>query len=321
MRLGNLNLSSRVLSAPLAGVSSRPYRLLAIRGGAAVTYTEMISSEGLIRYQESTLELLRFGPNERPLGIQIFGGNPSVMGRAARITADEFAPDFIDLNFGCPVRKVVGRNGGAAVLKDLALTEEIIRAVVAAVGETPVTVKIRTGWDTSRPVFEKVGLIAEEAGCRGITLHARSRSCGFAGKADWSAIKRLKEAVSIPVIGNGDIRTPEDAARMIRETGCDGVMIGRASMGNPTIFRQVEQYLSGQVPELPTTNDKIDLALEHTRLMVEQFGPRNGIIKMRKFLGWYVKGLDDASRLRRRLFQVETIEEIEAVLGTYYSTR
>ncbi len=321
MRLGNLNLTGRVLAAPLAGVSNRPFRLLARRGGAALVYTEMISSDGLIREHGKTLDLARFGPDERPIGLQLFGAKPEVMGGATATAIRLFAPDLIDLNFGCPVRKVVGHNGGAAVLKDLGMTEAIIRAAVASAGETPVTIKIRTGWDDSRPVYEEVGRIADDAGCAGITLHARSRSRGFAGAADWSAIKRLKDAVSIPVIGNGDIRTPEDAARMIESTGCDAVMIGRQSMGDPNIFNRVERFLTDgtRLPE-PTPADNVALAIEHMRMIVEQHGEPRGVFMSRKCLAWYVRGFDGASALRQQLFRVETLAGAEDLLGEYLPT-
>jgi len=320
MRLGNLNLPDPVLAAPLAGVSNRPFRLLAKCGGAALVYTEMISSEGLIREHRKTFDLARFSPDERPIGVQLFGARPEAMGQAAAIVVDVLAPDLIDLNFGCPVRKVVGHNGGAAVLKDLGLTEAIIRAAVENAGETPVTIKIRTGWDEQNPVYEPVGAIAEQAGCAGITLHARSRSRGFAGRADWSAIARLKQTVGIPVIGNGDVRTPEDAARMIETTGCDGLMIGRASMGDPNIFGRIARYLAEgiRLPD-PTPVEKVTVALDHMRLIVAQYGQPRGVLMSRKVLAWYARGFDGASGLRRTLFQVETLADAEAALQAYLS--
>jgi tRNA-dihydrouridine synthase B len=315
MQIGNLNLKGRVLLAPLAGVSNRPFRVLAIRSGAALTYTEMISSEGIIRDHPRTLAMMAFGPDERPIGIQLFGANPDSMQKAAEIAVNRFQPDLVDINFGCPVRKVVNKNGGAAVLKDLRLTEEIIRGVVVGAGRTPVTVKIRTGWDDKSPVFLRVGEIAESAGVAGICLHARSRSGGYAGKADWSAIKALKDAVGIPVIGNGDVLTPLDAARMFTETGCDAVMIGRATMGNPLIFRQINEYLdTGLVPDEPTVTELMKTACLHARLMAETFGEERGIRMMRRYLTWYVRGFRGAPELRRALTQVSTVAEIEAAL-------
>ncbi len=322
MRIGILNLKSQVVSAPLAGVSYRPFRLLALKAGAALTYTEMVSSEGIIRQQARTLGMMGFKPDERPIGIQIFGANPELMSQAARITVERNNPDLIDINLGCPVRKVVNQNGGAAVLKDLVLTEEVIRATTEGAGQTPVTVKIRTGWDEANPVYERVGRIAQAAGVAAVTLHARSRSKGFSGDADWAAIRKLKDSVDIPVIGNGDVKTPADAKRMLDETGCDGVMIGRAALGNPFIFNQVTHYLAtGELLQEPTVPDKIEMACYHAQLMAEEFGEARGIVKMRRYLGWYVKGFEGASQLRQRLFQVCTTSDIDEVFGDYLTER
>ncbi|MBN1212244.1 MAG: tRNA dihydrouridine synthase DusB [candidate division Zixibacteria bacterium] len=318
MRIGNLNLKGQVLAAPLAGISNRPFRVLAVGWGAALTYTEMVSSEGIIRHQKKTLALMEFQSDEQPIGIQLFGANPEVMGQAAAIVREQFCPDLIDLNFGCPVKKVVRKNGGAAVLKDLVLTEEIIRAVVEAAGEIPVTIKIRSGWDDENPVYIEAGIIARKAGAAAVTLHARSRSRGFAGEADWLAIKKLKNAIDIPVIGNGDIKTPLDARRMIDQTACDAVMIGRVSFGNPFIFGRVDHYLkTGELLPEPSVTDKIELALEHAELMVGQYGETRGAKMMRRYLGWYVKGWPGATELRPRLFQVETRDDIKQVFDDY----
>ena len=318
MKLGNLNLKGRALAAPLAGISNRPFRVLATRLGAALTYTEMVSSEGIIRRQKRTMAMLKFQPDEQPLGIQLFGANPEVMGQAAMIVGQQFRPDLIDINFGCPVKKVVQKNGGAAVLKDLVLTGEIIRAVVEAAGDIPVTIKIRSGWDETTPVYIEAGLIAQQAGAAGVTLHARSRSRGFAGEADWSAIKKLKEVVAIPVIGNGDIKTPLDASRMIDQTGCDAVMIGRVSFGDPFIFGRVNHYLeTGELLPEPSIPETIELALEHARLMTEVYGEERGAKMMRRHLGWYVKGWPGATELRPLLFQVKSIEDIKTVFNSF----
>jgi tRNA-dihydrouridine synthase B len=315
MKIGNLNLAGRVLAAPLAGVSNRPFRVLAVACGAGMTYTEMVSSEGIIRHQRKTLAMLRFQPDERPLGIQLFGARPGVMGEAAAIVVEQFKPDLIDLNFGCPVKKVVNKNGGAAVLKDLGLTRAIIAAVVDRAGEVPVTIKIRSGWDQAHPVYIDAGRIAEETGAQAVTLHARSRSGGFSVRADWSAIKRLKDAVGITVIGNGDVRSPEDARRMLDETNCDGVMIGRASMGDPSIFARINHYLeTGALLPLPSLAETVATVRRHTRLMVEVYGEISGPKMMRKHFGWYFRGFGGASALRQRLLGTKTAAEIENVL-------
>ncbi len=315
MRIGNLNLSGRVFAAPLAGISNRPFRVLAARAGAAITYTEMVSAEGIVRNQAKTLEMLKFQRDEQPLGAQLFGADPNAIGEAVRKVISGFHPDLIDLNFGCPVRKVVNKNGGAAVLKDLKLTEQIVRQAVTAAGEIPVTIKIRSGWDDATPVFVEVGRIAEDSGAAAVTLHARSRSGGFSGRADWTSVKQLKDAVGIPVIGNGDIATPQDARRMLDETGCDAVMVGRAALGNPRIFKEINHYLeTGRALGGPSRAERIQMAREHVRLMVEEYGEARGVLKMRKCFCWYCKGFPGASELRQRLVHVSTVDEFEQIL-------
>ncbi len=318
MQIGNLNVKDGVLLAPLAGVSNRPFRVLATKAGASVTYTEMVSSEGIIRHQDKTFDMMRFKSDEQPLGIQLFGANPEVMREAAHVTAETFKPDLIDINFGCPVKKVVNKNGGSAVLKDLKLTEDIIRATVEGAGETPVTIKIRTGWDDDHPVYLQVGEIAQRAGAKAVALHARSRAKGFSGSADWTSIRDLKKSVDIPVIGNGDAVTPQDVRRMLEETGCDAVMIGRAALGNPFVFKQMRHYLAtGELLDEPSVQEKIEMARLHAQLMQEQFGEERGAIMMRRYLGWYVKGFKGASELRPQLFQVTTITDIDRIFAEY----
>ena len=218
------------------------------------------------------------------------------------------------------VKKVVNKNGGAAALKDIGLTREIIVAVVEGAGATPVSIKMRTGWEESNPVYLEVGKIAQDCGVALITLHARSRSKGFSGTADWSAIKRLKDSVELVVIGNGDVNKPEDARRMLDETGCDGVMIGRAALGNPDIFRQMHHYLdTGELPDEPTIEDHIETAKQHARLMVEEYGEKRGVIKMRRSLGWYTKGFPGATVLRPKLFQISNLSDIENIFDEYLS--
>jgi tRNA-dihydrouridine synthase B len=319
MKIGNLNLPGQVLLAPLAGVSNRPFRVLAVRGGATMTFTEMVSSEAIIRLQEPTYAMMNFKNDEQPIGIQLFGADPEVMNRAAQITVERFGPQAIDINFGCPVKKVVSKNGGAAVLKDLSLTEDIIRAVVEGSGSTPVMVKMRTGWDDCSPVFCQVGRIAEKVGAKAVTLHARSRASGYSGKADWEAIKQLKQSVgNIAVIGNGDIMSPKDAKQVLDETVCDGIMIGRAALGNPFIFSQMRAYLErGEEIGEPGPLEKIDMARLHAQLQAEEFGEVRGMRMMRRYLGWYVKGFVGANELRARLMHVETVGQVDAILAAY----
>ncbi len=312
----NFKESKAIIYAPLAGISDSPSRKIARRFGADITVSELISAEGLIRNGRGTLDLTRFDDDERPFGLQIFGGNPDSMALAANILS-ELEPDFIDINFGCPARKIVGKNGGSSILKDLKLMEKIICNVVNTVN-IPVTVKMRSGWKEKTPVYLEAGRIIQNCGAAAVTLHPRSRTQGFDGKADWSQISELKQALAIPVIGNGDISTPEDAERMFDQTGCDALMIGRASIGNPWIFRNIKKYLrTGIVPPPPTVRQRIELALEHLDMNIEYYGLPSGIYRMRSRICWYFKGLPEASRIRGRLVRMETRSEIRDLFYKY----
>ena len=304
----------------MAGISTPPYRIFARRFGAAVVYTEMVSSHGLAYNSNKTKELLDFSEAERPLGIQLFGADPEIMHRAARIVT-EWEPDIIDLNFGCPVKKVVKKNGGAAVLKDLGLTKALVEAVVSA-GSIPVTAKLRSGWDETTKIFAEAGKACEDAGASALTLHARTRARQFSGRACWDDIKRLKETVSIPVIGNGDITCGEDARRMISETGCDAVMIGRAAMGYPWIFREVNHYLnSGENTPPPTLEERFAIILEHARMLIDKFGEKRAMFKMRHHVAWYSKGLIGVAQIRKRAYQMTTLAELQEILADYREGR
>ncbi len=319
MRIGNLNVKGNILCAPMAGISTPAYRLFAHRFGAAIVYSEMVSSHGLAYKSKKTNDLLDFLEIERPLGIQLFGADPEVMYRAVQITA-QWKPDIIDLNFGCPVKKVVKKNGGAAVLKDLGLTRALVEAAVAAV-DIPITVKLRSGWDETAKVFAEAGKICEEAGAKAITLHARTRARQFSGRACWADIKQLKEIVSVPVVGNGDVTCGEDAARMFSETGCDAVMIGRAAMGYPWIFREINHYLdTGANLPPPTMDERTDLILEHARMLIDSFGESRAMFKMRHHIAWYAKGLPGVARIRKRAYKMTTYADLEEILRDYRQT-
>ena len=304
--------------APMAGVSEQPFRLLCRRHGADVVVSEFLSSEGLRRGSERTMGMARFEAEERPIGIQIFGAEPAAMAEAAALVTGALAPDFVDINFGCPVKKIVKRNGGSGCLRDLDVVERIIRAVAGATS-LPVTVKIRSGWDeTSR---DPVGIArrCEDAGARALTLHARSRTQMFAGSASWDEIAAVVEAVGIPVIGNGDVMTPEDVVRMRECTGCAGVMIARGSFGSPWIFSQARALLDGLAkPPDPTSEERFATALEHARLALAVQGesPR-AVLEFRKHLGWYTRGLPGSAELRARLHQVRSLAEVEELFGRY----
>ena len=307
-----------LILAPMAGVSEPPFRQICRRFGADVLLSEFLSSEAIRRGIRRTLQDCEFEEIERPLGIQIYGADPAAMAEAAAVITEHYRPEFIDINFGCPVKKVVQRNGGSGCLRDLGLVQQIIRAVVAAT-PLPVTVKTRSGWndDTRDPVG--IALRMQDAGATAFTLHARTRTQMFTGKANWDEIARVVDALEIPVIGNGDIHAAEDVVRMVAHTRCAGVMIGRGSFGNPWLFRDARALLSGEPrPEAPTAAERFSVALDHARLALRLQGDtRKTVVEFRKHFGWYTKGLHGASELRGRLFQVESMMEAEAIFGEY----
>jgi len=307
-----------LILAPMAGVSERPYRLVCRRHGADVVVSEFLSAEGLRRGSERSFAMAAFEAEERPIGIQIFGSDPRAMGEAAALVTEAFQPEFVDINFGCPVKKVVKRNGGSGCLRDLDLVQAIIRAVAAAT-PLPVTVKIRSGWDEALRDPVGIALRCQDAGARALTLHARSRTQMFSGKADWDEIARVVEALAIPVIGNGDVATAEDVLRMREHTGCAGVMIARGSFGNPWIFAQARALLDGRAkPADPTPAERLHAALEHARLTIAIEGDTlHSAREFRKHLGWYTKGLHGSAELRARLQQVESLAAVEALFGDY----
>ena len=304
--------------APMAGVSESPFRRLCRRFGADVVVTEFLSAEGIRRENAATLDKLRFGSDERPIGVQIFGADPLAMGEAAAFVTDVFHPEFIDINFGCPVKKVVRRNGGSGCLRDLSLVESVIRSVARST-HLPVTVKIRSGWseETRDPVA--IGLRCQDAGATALALHPRTRTQMFTGSARWEEIAAVVAALEIPVIGNGDIKTAEDAVRLHRQTGCAAVMIARGSFGQPWIFDETRALLEGKAkPAPPSIETRFGIALEHAR-MAEAYeaDPRGAAIEFRKHLGWYVKGVPGSAELRRKLHAVESLMEVEDVFASY----
>lgn len=314
-------LSSRnvpLILAPMAGVSEAPFRQVCRALGADVLMTEFLSSEAIRRGIRKTIEGAEFDEVERPIGVQIYGADPEGMARAAAIVTEAYAPDFIDINFGCPVKKVVQRNGGSGCLRDMDLVDRIIRAVVAAT-HLPVTVKTRSGWNDASRAPVEIALRMQDAGARAFTLHARTRTQMFAGKADWDEIARVVEALEIPVIGNGDVTCGEDVVRMREHTGCAAVMVGRGSFGNPWLFRDAHALLRGEPkPPAPDAVERFAVALAHAQLALRLQGDsRHTVIEFRKHFGWYTKGLPDASALRQRLFHVESMTEAEAIFQDY----
>jgi nifR3 family TIM-barrel protein len=304
--------------APQAGVSESPFRRLCRRFGADVLVSEFVSATGIVMNSKRSRDYLRFDEVERPIGIQIFGADPAMMADAAAFVADTYGPDFIDINFGCPVKKVVKRNGGSGCLRDPDLVEEIIRAVDDAT-VLPTTVKIRSGFDDASRDPVGIGLRCEAAGARALCLHPRTRADMYSGEARWSEIRDLVEALDIPVIGNGDIRSGEDARRMREETGCAAVMIARGSHGDPWIFAQARAALDGlPVPPEPGVDERFAICLEHARNAIAfETDPERAILDFRKHLGWYTKGLPDGRRLRTELFRSTRLEEVEQLLEGY----
>ena len=320
MKIGPVAYDSPFMLAPLAGVSDSPFRRLAREQGASFVYTEMVSADGLTRGNDATLEYCRFDPSERPIGIQIFGSDPGVMAEAARVLCElpaEQRPDLIDINMGCPVRKVVNRCAGAALLTNVPLVSEIVSRMASA-STVPVTAKIRLGWDgESRNVVE-MSRALEASGAAAVAIHARTRAEKFEGLAHWEMIGEAKKAVGIPVIGNGDVRTHEDAVRMLEMTGCDAVMLGRAAFGDPWVFRRLRAFHErGETLPPPTAAERLAAGLRHLDLMRIDVGPERAAREMRKHVAWYVKGLPNSARVRERVNRTASVEEMVELLRVY----
>jgi len=315
-KIGSLFLSNPLVLAPLAGISDLPFRLLAKEQGCALVHTEMVSAEGLVRNRKALGGLMKSCPQERPLGVQIFGSNPESMAAAAKIV-EEWGADVVDLNMGCPVRKVVSGGSGAALLKDLPKAGKIMDKVRKAVS-IPLTVKIRTGWDEKSLNYLEVGRIAQECGVDALTLHGRTRRQGYGCKADWEAIAQAKKQLRIPVIGNGDLTSPEAVSHFFALTGADGAMIGRGALGNPWIFRQILQFFRGGLPEPPSLEEKEETILRHLRMMVDARGEKHGVREFRKHLLWYTRGLRGGSEFRSRVAGWVTRSEVTVHINGFF---
>jgi len=311
LKIGRILLPNNILLAPMAGVGCLPFRLIAKKHRAGLVCTGMINALGIVKRNRKTCELAEVAEKERPVAIQIYGSDPEVMACAAQIIEPDC--DIIDINLGCSVPKIVKRNYGAALLKDTSKIKEILERVVNAV-DCPVTAKIRSGWDEENINAIEVAKIIEDSGASALTIHPRTAKQAFEGKADWEVIALIKQTVSIPVIGNGDVTSPLDVKAMFESTGCDAVMIGRASQGNPWIFSRSTEFLStGKLPPEPTERDSIQMLLHFTRKVIEMKGEYTGMKEIKKHVGWYVKRFPDATELRRQANQIDTYQELEEI--------
>lgn len=315
MKICSVILDNITVLAPLAGITHLPFRLLAKKEGCALVCSEMISSNGLAYKSSKTHDFLNSQPEEKPLSVQIFGSDPSIMAEAAAMVEASGA-DILDINLGCSVKKVLKTGSGAALMKEPQKAEAILEAVRKAVS-IPLTIKMRTGWDKSGVQAIKISEIAQASGVDAITIHPRTANQGFGGKADWSLIATIKQKVSIPVIGNGDIVRPEDALRMLATTGCDAVMIGRAAIGNPWIFSQVLALIHGRKASIPDIAHRFDVMINYLKISIECFGEERACRMMRSHLGWFVKGLRNSKRFRESIKHISAEDEALSLINEY----
>ena len=308
-----MDLKNKLILAPMAGVTDLPFRLLCKEQGCDILYTEMVSAKAILYKNKNTEPLMAYEEAEHPIGLQLFGSDPQIMAdMAARV--QERGYDFIDINMGCPVPKIVNNHEGSALMKEPGLVGKIVSSMVRAV-DIPVTVKIRKGFDEEHVNAVEIAKVVEESGGAAIAVHGRLRSEYYSGHADWDIIRQVKEAVSIPVIGNGDLNTPQDVIKMKEQTGCDAFMIGRGAKGNPYIFSQMKTYFEkGYIPEKPDLKQRVEMMLRHAKMMVEYKGEYTGIHEMRKHVAWYTTGCPNSSKLRDEVNHIESYEELENLL-------
>ena len=309
MKIGNVELENNVFLAPMAGVTDLPFRILCKEMGCGLVYSEMVSAKGILYDNKNTTELLEVDAKERPVAVQLFGSDPEILGAMAK-KIEEYPIDIIDVNMGCPAPKIVKNGEGSCLMKTPELVGKIVRSLVES-QKKPVTIKFRKGFDEEHINAVEIAKIAEANGASAVAVHGRTREQYYSGKADWDIIKEVKAAVQIPVIGNGDVDSPEKAKAIMDQTGCDGVMIGRAAEGNPWIFREVVSYLTdGTIPARPTNREKRELILRHAALQLEYKGEYTGVREMRKHLSWYTVGMPHSAHFRQTINTMEKMDEL-----------
>lgn len=320
-KIGNVEIKNQVVLAPMAGISNTSYRKIIKEMGAGLIYAEMVSDKALVYNNDKTLSLLKMSDEERPIAQQIFGSDVDSFVKAAKIVLETMHPDIIDINMGCPVPKVAVRaQAGSALLKNPEKVYEIVKSVVNAVN-IPVTVKIRSGWDEKHINAVEIAKKCEEAGAKAITIHARTRSQGYSGHADWNIIKQVKENVSIPVIGNGDVTSCYEAKRMLDETGCDAIMIGRATLGNPWIIKECVDYLEdGKLPETISPLEKVEMMRKHYELLLKDKNEKVALLEIRSHIIWYLKGLPESKETKNKICQSKTSKELFNIIDEYYNS-
>lgn len=317
-KIGNVEIKNQVVLAPMAGISNTAYRQIIKEMGAGLIFAEMVSDKALVYGSEKTFDLLKMSDMERPIAQQIFGSDVDSFVKAAKLVEDKMHPDIIDINMGCPVPKVaIKSQAGSALLKNPAKIKEIVSAVVNAVS-VPVTVKIRSGWDQNSVNAVEVAKVIEEAGASAITVHGRTRAQGYSGNADWNIIKQVKETVSIPVIGNGDVISAEKAKEMLDFTGCDAVMIGRGVLGNPWLINECVSYLeSGIIPPKPSAREKIEMLKRHYQLLVDSTSEKQAILEIRTHALWYIKGMPKSAYIKNEICKTKNSEDLFKILNDY----
>lgn len=317
MKIGNIELKNNVFLAPMAGVTDLPFRILCKEMGAGLVVSEMVSSKGMYYNDPGTKYLTQVDPKERPIAIQIFGSDPKIMGNVvSEHLNNRDDVDIIDINMGCPAPKIVKNGDGSALMKNPKLAGEIIREVVKA-STKPVTLKIRMGWDHDSINGIDIAKIAEAEGIAALTIHARTKDMFYSGVADWDFIKMVKDNITIPVIGNGDIFHPEDGVRMFKHTNCDAIAIGRGAQGNPWIFKRIINMMEGKLDELPTIEEIVNLSIRHLELVCSIKGEGVGVREMRKHVAWYLKGLPNSNEVKNKINTMEKKEDIEKILFEY----